>query len=118
MKDFHELKVWQKAHQLTLAVYQITATFPREELYGLTSQLRRCSASIAALAEGCGRNGDAEFARFCSIAMGSASELEYHLLLAKDLKLMTSKDHAEMSQRATELKRMLTALLQMLTADR
>jgi len=86
LKDFHELKVWQKAHQLTLAVYQITVSFPREELYGLTSQLRRCSSSIPAnLAEGCGTNGDAEFARFCSIAMGSASELEYHLLLAKDL---------------------------------
>src|SRR6516162_8913931 len=71
MKDFHELKVWQKAHQLTLAIYQITAVFPREELYGLTSQLRRCSSSIPAnLAEGCGRNGDAEFARFCSIAYG------------------------------------------------
>ena len=97
MKDFHELKVWQKAHQLTLAVYQITASFPREERFGLISQLRRCSASIAAnLAEGCGRNGDAEFARFCSIAMGSASELEYHLLLAKDLKLIQPKDHAEL----------------------
>jgi hypothetical protein len=72
VKDFHELKVWQKAHELTLAVYQVTATFPREELYGLTSQLRRCSSSIPAnLAEGCGRNGAAEFARFCSIAMGS-----------------------------------------------
>lgn len=119
MKDFHELKVWQKAHQLTLAVYQITATFPREELYGLTSQLRRCSASIPAnLAEGCGRNGDAEFARFCWIAMGSASELEYHLLLAKDLKLIKPKDHAELSPRATEVKRMLTALLQRLNADR
>jgi four helix bundle protein len=113
------LKVWQKAHQLTLAVYQITATFPREELYGLTSQLRRCSASIPAnLAEGCGRNGDAELARFCSIAMGSASEWEYHLLLAKDLKLIQAKDHAELSQRATELKRMLTALIQKLNADR
>ena len=119
MKDFHELKVWQKAHQLTLAVYQITATFPREEWYGLTSPLRRCSSSIPAnLAEGCGRNGDAEFARFCSIAMGSASELEYHLLLAKDLKLIPLKDHGALSQRATELKRMLTALLQKLTADR
>lgn len=119
MKDFHELKVWQKAHQLTLTVYQITAMFPREELYGLTSQLRRCSASIPAnLAEGCGRSGDAEFARFCSIAMGSASELEYHLLLAKDLKLIKPKDHAELSQRATELKRMLTALIQKLTTDR
>ena len=71
MKDFRELKVWQKAHQLTLAVYQITATFPREELYGLTTQLRRSSSSVSAnLAEGCGRHGDAEFARFCSIAMG------------------------------------------------
>jgi four helix bundle protein len=119
VKDFHELQVWQKAHQLTLAVYQITGAFPREELYGLTSQLRRCSASIPAnLAEGCGRNGDAEFARFCSIAMGSASELEYHLLLAKDLKLIPPKDHAELSRRATEVKRMLTALLQKLTADR
>jgi four helix bundle protein len=119
MKDFHNFKVWQRAHQLTLAVYQITATFPREELYGLTSQLRRCSASIPAnLAEGCGRNGDAEFARFCSIAMGSASELEYHLLLAKDLNLIKPRDHADLSQRATELKRMLTGLLQKLKADR
>ena len=119
MRDFHELTVWQKAHQLTLAAYQITAAFPREELYGLTSQLRRCSASIPAnLAEGCGRNGDAEFAHFCSIAMGSASELEYHLLLARDLKLIKPKDHADMSQRTTELKRMLTGLLKKLKADR
>jgi four helix bundle protein len=119
MKDFHELKVWQKAHQLTLAVYQVTAQFPREELYGLTRQLRRCSASIPAnLAEGCGRKGDAEFARYCSIAMGSASELEYHLLLAKDLKFLRSRDHVELARRATEVKRMLTALIQKLTADR
>ena len=69
MKDFRELKVWQKAHELTLAVYRVTATFPREELYGLTSQMRRASSSIAAnLAAGCGRNGDAEFDRYCSIA--------------------------------------------------
>src|SRR6266581_8838738 len=90
----------------------VTAGFPREELYGLTTQLRRCCSSIAAnLAEGCGRNGDAEFARFCSIAMGSASELEYHLLLARDLKLIKPKDHEESAQRAIELKRMLTALI-------
>jgi four helix bundle protein len=89
VKDFHDLKVWQKAHELTLAVYRTTAGFPRQELYGLTSQLRRSCASIPAnLAEGCGRNGDAELARFRSIAMGSASELEYHLLLARDLKLV------------------------------
>jgi four helix bundle protein len=118
VKDFHELKVWQKAHQLTLAVYQTTAEFPRNELYGLTSQLRRASASIPAnLAEGCGRNGDAELARFCSIAMASASELEYHLLLARDLELIPPKDHDELSQRAVELKRMLAGLLQKLKAD-
>ena len=104
---------------MTLAVYQVTATFPREELYGLTTQLRRCSSSIPAnVAEGCGRTGEAEFARFCSIAMGSASELEYHLLLAKDLKLIKPNDHTELSQRTTELKRMLTVLLQKLKADR
>ena len=97
VKDFHELKVWQKAHELTLAVYRVTTPFPREELYGLTSQLRRASASIAAnLAEGCGRSGDAEFARYCSIAMGSASEVEYHLLLARDLKLLKSGEYEEL----------------------
>ena len=118
MKDFRELQVWRKAHELTLAVYQITASFPREELYGLTAQLRRAGSSIAAnLAEGCGRNGDAELARFCSMAMGSASELEYHLLLAHDLKLIQTKDYDALDQRAVELKRMLTALLQKLNAE-
>ncbi len=118
MKDFRKLKVWQKAHQLTLAVYRITASFAREGLDGLTTQLRRSCSSIAAnLAEGCGRSGVAEFARFCSIALGSASELEYHLLLARDLKLITLKEHAELAQRATELKRMLATLLQKLTAE-
>ena len=119
MRDFRELKVWQKAHQLTLAIYQTTAGFPREERYGLTSQLRlACSSIPANLAEGCGRNGDAEFARFCSMAMGSASELEYHLLLARDLELIEPGDYQDRAERATELKRMLTSLLQKLTADR
>ena len=119
VKDFHELKVWQKAHQLTLTIYQVTTAFPREELYGLTSQLRRSSSSIPAnLAEGCGRNGDAEFARFCYIGMGSASELEYHLLLARDLKLIKPQDYGELAQRAVELKRMLSALIKKLNADR
>lgn len=119
MKDFRELKVWQKAHELTLAVYQLTATFPREERYGLSSQLRRAGSSIAAnLAEGCGRNGDAELSRFCSMAMGSASELEYHLLLGRDLQLIKRKDHEALHQQVTEVKRMLTALMQKLNADR
>jgi four helix bundle protein len=111
MRDFRELVVWQKAHSLTLAVYEITATFPRNELFGLTSQLRRCSGSIAAnLAEACGRNGDKDFARFCSIAIGSASELDYHLLLVKDLALINLDQYANLFQRTTEVKRMLTVL--------
>jgi len=119
MKDFHELQVWQKAHQVTLAIYRVTAPFPREELFGLTSQLRRACSSIPAnLAEGCGRTGDAEFSRFCSIAMGSASELEYHLLLGKDLGHIKPKDYQELSHRTIEVKKMLTALIQKLTADR
>jgi four helix bundle protein len=118
MKDFRSLQVWQKAHRLTLAIYQVTATFPREERYGLTSQLRRAGSSIPAnLAEGCGRNSDAEFARFCSMAMGSASELEYHLLLAHDLRLIKTGDYEDLARRATELKRMLASLLQKLTAE-
>jgi len=111
MRDFRELVVWQKAHSLTLAVYETTVTFPRSELFGLTSQVRRCSASIAAnLAEACGRGGDREFARFCTIAIGSASELEYHLLLARDLALIKLDHYADLSQRTTEVKRMLTVL--------
>ena len=119
VKDFRDLQVWQKAHQLTLMVYRLTATFPRDERYGLTSQLRRSSSSIAAnLAEGCGRNGDAELARFCSIAMGSASELEYHLLLARDLNLVNTADSAALAKQTSEVKRMLTGFQQKLTADR
>ena len=79
MRNFKELKVWSAAHQLTLSLYQTTQTFPKQELFGLTSQIRRCSSSIGAnLAEGCGRQGDGEMGRFVQIAMGSASELEYH----------------------------------------
>jgi four helix bundle protein len=82
MRDFRELKVWEKAHQLALEIYKATSTFPKEERYGLTSQMRRATVSIPAdIAEGCCRKGDAEFARFLQIAMGSASELEYHICL-------------------------------------
>jgi four helix bundle protein len=112
VKDFHELKVWQKAHELTLAVYQVTAKFPREELYGLTTQMRRAGTSIAAnLAEGCGRNGDAELSRFCWIAMGSASELQYLLLLARDLQLLPGGDYDRLAEKTTEVKRMLAGFL-------
>ena len=118
MRSFRELRVWQKAHELTLAVYKATAKFPRDEIYGLTSQLRRATCSIPAnIAEGCGRTGGAEFARYCGIASGSASEVEYHLLLARDLKFVKPEEHEQLAAQVIEVKRMLTGLLNKLKAD-
>ncbi len=112
MQDFHTLKVWEKAHQLTLDVYRATAVFPKEETYGLTSQIRRASSSIPAnIAEGCGRGGNAEFKQFLQIAMGSAGELEYHLLLARDLHYLTTADYDRLIASVIEVKKMLTALI-------
>lgn len=119
MRNFRELKVWEKAHQLTLAVYKATKTFPKDELYGLTSQIRRsCSSIPANIAEGCGRKREAEFARFLQIAMGSASELEYHLLLAHDLTFLNIEDYEPLREEVIKVKRMLTSLIQKLSADR
>jgi four helix bundle protein len=92
MQSFRNLKVWEKSHCLTLDVYKCSKSFPREEVYGLTSQMRRASTSIGAnIAEGSCRRGDVDFARFLQMAAGSASELEYHLLLAHDLELLKSQ---------------------------
>ena len=86
MKDFHKLKVWEKAHDLTLKVYLISQNFPKEEIYGLTSQMRRSSSSIPTnIAEGCGRSSKAEIIQFFNFAIGSSSELEYQLILTHDL---------------------------------
>jgi len=93
MEDFKKLKVWSKAHKLTLDVYRKTCHFPKNEVYGLTSQMRRAASSISAnIAEGCGRRSDAELGRFLQIARGSASESEYHLLLAHDLQFLLRND--------------------------
>ncbi|MFQ5639023.1 MAG: four helix bundle protein [bacterium] len=119
MKDFRKLKVWEKGHQLTLTVYKCTKSFPKDELYGLTSQIRRASVSIPAnIAEGCGRDSDAELARFCKIASGSASELEYHLLLAHDLGYLDNAEFDHLTQHVIEVKKMLTSFIQTLKADR
>jgi four helix bundle protein len=108
MKDFKKILVWQKAHALALRVYEVTVSFPKEELYGLTSQIRRASVSIPAnLAEGCGRDTQAELARFVHIASGSASELEYHLLLACELGLIDIPTHSELDASVNEVKKML-----------
>lgn len=103
---------------MTLDIYRVTKDFPREELYGLTTQIRRSCAPIPAnIAEGCGRGGDAEFARFLQIAMGSASELQYHLLLARDLGLLNDLDYERLSQETTEVKQMLTSFIKKLKAE-
>lgn len=113
MKDFKELRVWSKAHELTMLVYRLTRAFPRDEVYGLTSQVRRSAASIGAnIAEGCGRHSDGEMARFLQIARGSASETEYHLLLAKDLGFLHESDFRAAERDVVAVQRMLTALVQ------
>lgn len=118
MRNFRELKVWEKGHTLTLAVYKATSKFPADERFGLTSQLRRASASIPAnIAEGCGRGSANDFARFLQMAMGSASELEYHLVLSHDLKLLDSMVYETLNSSVTEVKRMLTSFIQKLKAD-
>ena len=115
MKDFKKLKVWEKAHRLTLDVYQASATFPREELYGLTSQIRRSCLSIPSnIAEGCGRGSDTDFARFLQISMGSSSEVEYLLILSRDLHILPNDDYETLSYDVIQTKRMLTSLIKTL----
>jgi four helix bundle protein len=116
--DFRKLKVWEKSHNLVLEIYKAAEKFPGMEMYGLTSQIRRSSVSIPAnIAEGCGRKSDAEFARFLQIAMGSASELEYHLLLARDLRFLRDSDYKELDKVTIEIKQMLATLIKKLKAD-
>jgi four helix bundle protein len=115
MEDFKNLRVWAKAHALTLAVYQKTRAFPKDEMYGLISQLRRASASVGAnIAEGCGRRSDAELRRSVQIARGSANEVEYHLLLARDLDFLTTQEYKDLEASVLEIQRMLAALVQSL----
>jgi four helix bundle protein len=115
MEDFKDSRVWTKAHELTLAVYQSTRAFPKEEMYGLTSQLRRSAASVGAnIAEGCGRRSDAEMERFCQIARGSASEVEHHLLLARDFQFLPSIEFKDLEGKVHEVQRMLASLVQRL----
>jgi four helix bundle protein len=117
VQNFRNLKIWERAHALTFDVYQSSKSFPRYEMYGLTSQMRKASASIGAnIAEGSCRKGDMDFARFLQIATGSASELEYHLLLARDLNLLQMPDYQRLSGEAVEVKRMLASLMQRLRA--
>lgn len=119
MRNYEELEVWQKAHALTLQLYRLTEGFPRAEAFGLTSQIRRAAGSIGAnLVEGCGRWNEVELARYVQIAMGSASELQNHLRLAKDLGYFHDSDYGASMRALTSIRQMLTALLQTLRRTR
>lgn len=118
MRNFRKLSVWQKSHQLTLSIYKTTASFPKEELYGLVSQMRRSASSVPSnIAEGCGRNTQPQLAHFLNVALGSASELEYQILLAKDLNLFSEQIFKEQTNQIIEIKRMLTSLHQKVLAE-
>jgi four helix bundle protein len=119
VRDFRELKVWEKGHKMTLTAYKLTSGFPKHELFGLTSQIRRCSSSIPAnIAEGCGRMGNSEFHRFLQMACGSVNELEYHFLLARDLDYMSQSDYESAQKELVDLKRMLVALTRKVGSER
>jgi len=112
MKDFRTLNVWQKSHQLVIMIYKKTNKFPSEEVYGIRSQLRRAIVSIPTnLAEGCGRGSDKDFAKFAQIAFGSANESEYLILLSNELGFIDRADYDDLTEKLTEIKRMLTSLI-------
>ena len=118
MQDFRQLQVWQKAHALTLSIYRATSKFPAEERYGLVSQMRRSASSIPTnLAEGCGREGRRELARYVEIARGSASELEYQLLLARDLDFLPNPEYQSLDDSLTEVQKMLVSFRQSLITN-
>ena len=119
MRDFRELRVWEKSHLLALDIYRATANFPKEETYGLTSQIRRSAVSIPTnIAEGCGRDSTAELLRFSHIAMGSSSELEYEIMLAHDLRLLDDSVYQQLAEDLIALRKMLNAYIQKLKANR
>lgn len=118
MKDFRGLKVWEKAHEFVLEAYRESRGFPADERFGLTAHIRRSASSITSnIAEGCGRETDKDFARFLTIAAGSASETEYQLLLACDLGYLPAGTHSTLNTKVNEVKRMLNSLIQTLNSN-
>ncbi len=118
MRDFKKLKVWQRSHQLVLDIYKSTEKFPKIELYGLTSQIRRSAVSIPSnIAEGCGKEEQAEFARYLRIAMGSANELEYQLILSHDLQYLTAEVFETLIDEVNQLKKMLVTFVKRIVSN-
>ncbi len=119
MKDFRQLQVWAVAHEFILGVFKLTPCFPHQQQYGLRIQLERAATSIAAnIAEGCGHDSNAEFQRYLQIAAGSASEVEYELLLARDLGFIQEADHRRLSADLIRVQKMLRSLIQKISGDR
>jgi four helix bundle protein len=119
LQHFTRLAVWEKARALCVAVYRVTQDFPRAELYGLTGQIRRAAVSVSAnIAEGRGRMGDGDFCRFLRYALGSATELESHLLLARDLSFVSGEEHLALARSTAEVQRMLASLVRQIDRPR
>lgn len=115
MQDFKNLKVWQKAHELALFTYKITAEFPKEELFGLRNTLRKTSVDIPGfIAEGCAKSSDQEFGRLISTAIGLNNRLEYYALVSRDLTLLNEAIHKDYADRITEVRKMLSGFNQRL----
>ena len=112
MRDFRKLNVWERAHNFVLNIYKLSKPFPKEELYGITSQLRRAVVSIPTnIAEGCGKHTEKDFVRYLSIAAGSTSEVEYLLILSKDLKFIDESIALAQITEINEIKKILNALM-------
>jgi four helix bundle protein len=112
MRNFRDLSIWSKSHLLTLKIYSHTQSYPKEEQFGLISQMRRSASSIPTnIAEGCGRNSNPDFRRFLIMASGSSSELEYQLILSKDLKLLSHPTFKELETEITEIRKMIYSFI-------
>jgi four helix bundle protein len=118
MQDFHKLKVWEKAHALAMDVYRVSEAFPRRDGVAITTQLRRAALSVPTnIAEGAGKFSGAEFRRFLEIALGSAAETHYHLIVARDIGLLETTRYHELAKQITEVRRMLTGLIKRVKAS-
>ena len=119
VNNFHELIVWQKTHKLALHIYQITKTFPRDEQFGLTSQIRRSSVSVSSnIAEGFERKSSKDFCHFLVIARGSVSEVQAQLMLAKDLEYIDSKEFSQIYELSIEVHKMINGLIKSLQTSK
>lgn len=119
MRNYKELEIWKKSKDIVIDIYKVTSDFPKSELYGLTSQIRRAGISISAnIAEGNGKNSDAELARFINISIGSSSEVEALLIIANELEFISNDDFNQISNKLTTIRKMLYSFLKRVNSDK